>query len=559
MKNDNLNLELIKKQTNHIIEFLKLIHPSLGDSHECIELRPIPRIKSSYVRSINLWNYDDKSITRLKKFLIKHYDSSSCLYYSVFSFDYEKQSFLKNGKPASKGKINNDNAAYTEEIVLDFDEINHDDFVQYKSRIEDIGIDGLWVNSGHGYQFHILLKHKVYNKNILKDFVDLFIGCGFKCDPLCIDSARIMRLPYTYNRKCLSDPKYEHEKENPPFTYIEHASRQRYDVDTLITLLTPHIKASEQKKKTKKKTTQPNSPKVDSVALQKMNFRYISQYSIPEPINKMLNSTKQGFRNKTLGFLIRYFKTYLKLGKDQMEEILLQWGKQSCNPPYNDEEFKEDFSRFYYYNGLNYDSALAKEFGYIDFENMNLITKQHIFLPNAILSKMNTIDGNALRCFLAIKLLEHLEKQTDIDALAKLLKITTRALRPAINKLTSDNYVYVLKGNRRLKEPNRYFTTKITDLSKGYLKLSFNDTKSLIDELSIGELKLYLFMSYRFFNGKCFMSQNNIGKNIGLEQNTISELTKKLEEKYFIRITKTPLAESKTGNFLFSCTYTLLR
>ena len=288
-----------------------------------------------------------------------------------------------------------------------------------------------------------------------------------------------------------------------------------------------------------------------------MIYPYVDKYTIPEPINKMLILTPIGFRNKSLGFLVRYFKFYLKLGKNQIEEILDLWVSYACHPEYEKNTFKSDFHRFYYQNGLNYDSALAKKFGYIDFDNQIQIEKQDIYITNSFLKEMNAIDGKLVRIYLGLKMLEHLEKETTVEEIAKILKITERAVRSCLPELTKKQYIYVLKGNRRQKIPNQYRTSKITSFTDGYLKLSFNDAKALIDELGIGELKLYLFLSYKFYYGDCFMAQKNIGEYIGLKQNTISGLTKQLEDKYFLRITKTPIL--KYGQLIYSCTYTLLR
>lgn len=558
----------VDQRLKEIVEFLKYTHPSLMEplkSRECIELRPIARMKEtpySFKRSLNLWDLNEKSIQRLKNFLIKHESSNCCLYYSIYTFDYDKVSYLKNGKLAKKGKINSDNAAYTEEIVLDFDNISHEDYKTFSNNLKSQGIEGLWVNSGHGFQFHLLLKDKSYDKQLLKEFVHLFREKGYPCDEACIDPARVMRLPYTYNHKGLVDAKYENEINDPPTSYIVEKTLQRYHLEELINKL-KEVSTKKSLKPTKigqkKKTMDSLSTKEESIAIHKLTYPFIDHYNLPDAICKMLNSTPDGYRNKALGFLIRYFKVYMKLGKSQMEEILTKWANEACQPSYNQTEFKEDFARLYYYNGLNYDADLAHKFGFVDFQNLNLITKQQIFIPNTFLTKMNQIDGNAVRAYLAVKLVEHLEKETNIDEIAAVLNLTTRAVRPTLKKLLESKDIYLVKGNRRLKESNRYLTTKITDLSKGYLKLSFNDVKSLIDELAVGELKLYLFMSYRFFNGDCFMSQNNIGKHIGLEQNTISELTKQLENKYYLKITKIPLAQSKSGVLIYSCRYSLLR
>lgn len=595
-----------------IVYFLKCVHPFLNGKQEngqrgCVEIRPLPRREEYEYRmtqSLNLWDLNEQSIQKLKRFVKKHIEYGSCLYYSVFAYDYDKEAYLKSGKKARKGRVNNDNALFTQEIVLDFDGIDQVGYEEVVMRMRNLGLDGMWVWTGHGYQVHILLDERVFEKDALAVFVEAFSGLGFACDVSCRDAARLMRLPATYNYKCLSDDKYVFEE--PALTRIVKGSDERYrknevlkriwdeqrkigfdeevsntdevigkvqevhnevavsdeDMQGFCDVQEKPQKSQKGKKGQRKNAIESQPGRADSIALERKNdfqYPYVDHYNIPEPINKMLNSTPDGLRNKALGFLIRYLKTYVKLSKKQIEEILTIWAKKACQPPYDMKEFVEDLSRLYYYNGLNYDSQLAQQFGFIDFENQNILVKNMIFIPQSFLEMFHTVEGNAVRVYLGLKMLEHFEKETTIDDLAQILDMTSRAIRPILKNLIAQKHIYVKKGNRRLKEPNRYFTTKIVDISKGYLKLSYNDVKAYVDELALGELKLYLFMSYKFFNGDCFMSQKNIGKNIGLEQNTVSELVKSLESKDYLRITKVPLGESKTGTFLYSNIYTMLR
>lgn len=581
---DSGSAVFLDEQFHSIKEFLGLLHPFLLvenrseqnqlPSDICIEIRPISRGEYDYSlsRSLNLWNLNDTSLLRLYQFLHRHQNQPYCLYYSVYAFDYEKIAKTKEGKPAVKGKITSDNALFTQEVVLDFDNITEFEQKQLDLSLQARNLEGLWTFTGHGFQLHILLQEPIFDPFLLKEMVELFHSHGFPCDTSCIDPARVMRLPYTFNYKCFNDEQYEDEKDSPPFSRIVKETKKRYSIEEVKEALglkkeglslpmkwqeeNKEASSSPQKRKEAIKSV---SPKEDSIALHKITYPFIDKYSIPEPINKMLNNTPQGFRNKVLGFLIYYLKRYLRLGKHQLEEILSLWAVNACHPAYPSGKFTDDFSRLYYINGLLYDANLTKKFGFIDFGDQIQIQKQDIYITNAFLKQLSVLDGNEVRAYLGIKLMEHLEKEITIDSLAQLLQLTSRALRPVLKQLISKNHIYVVKGNRRMKEPNRYFSTKITSYSDGYLKLSFNDVKAYLDDLGIGELKLYLFMSYKFFFGDCFMSQKNIGSYIGVTQHAVSTITKSLEEKMYIRITKTPLFATKTDQFIYSCTYTLLR
>lgn len=98
-------------------------------------------------------------------------------------------------------------------------------------------------------------------------------------------------------------------------------------------------------------------------------YPYLDGKAIPPAVGKMLDHTPKGLRNKALGFLIKYLKEQCRLSRDQIQEILAIWAKDACIPCYPEQEFVSDFGRLYYQRrGLLYDSALAAEFGHIDFK-----------------------------------------------------------------------------------------------------------------------------------------------------------------------------------------------
>lgn len=100
-------------------------------------------------------------------------------------------------------------------------------------------------------------------------------------------------------------------------------------------------------------------------------YPYLNNSTIPAAVAKMLDHTPIGFRNKALGFLIKFLKEQCRLNKAQILEILTLWAKEACEPSYPEEAFTSDFNRLYYqHRGLIYDAALAKEFGYIDFKEL---------------------------------------------------------------------------------------------------------------------------------------------------------------------------------------------
>lgn len=573
----------LQEQHETIVEFLKAVHPTLLQTEgykPCIEIRPIYRgEKKSYImnRSLNLWDLSTSSLGRLMTFLERHNGQPSCMYYSVFTFDNKMEAVTVDGKKAKAGKITKSSALSTDEIALDFDNIGYEEYSKIRDRFEAMGIFALWVFSGHGYQAHILLEKPLTDKNILKRAVYYFRSKGFPCDDACIDPARVMRLPGTFNCKCVSDSAYE-ELEAPRCEIVSE-SATRYslqsifsELDKLPTTCEEDFQASQSSVKEKAKSAKTQTAKEikagkkadrqneDDVEVSRIEYPHLANYDVPEPVAKMLAHTPHGFRNKTLGFLIKFFKSYYRLGEQASYEILSIWAQYACDPVLPYEEFRTDFKRLYDAGGLNYDSSLAKKFGIIDFQQLVELRKREIAIPHKFFKDLDKLDGKVVRLYLAIKMLEHIEKPVTQEALAKLLKISDRALRPTLQDLCKSGHAFLSKGNPRAKIPNTYHTHRGYSVREGFVSFSYNDIAAYIKELyedgsrGNGELKVYLFMRYKFARQEVFMSQENLGQHTGIARNTVSEIVYRLQEKYFLKITKV-----QKDCLRESCIYTLLR
>lgn len=547
-------------QLETILSFLKNVHPTLLNENgyrPCVEIRPIMRDgKTIPGKSFNIWDLSKSNITRLKNFLHKLNGTPVCLFYSVYHFDNNKEVLNKAGQLQRQTRITANNAIGTYEIALDFDNIEYEEYVSLVDRFEEIGIFALWVSSGHGYQAHIILSEEIRDKKAIKNVVSLMREKGFNCDPTCTDAARIMRLPGTYNCKCFVDEKYASEINSPPKCEIVQDTIARYTflevMEAFQTL--PSVTISE--------------PHSDSIALNRViehkdvpiKYPHLQLDTLPEPVIKMLSDTPHGFRNNVLGFLIKFFKTQYRLSKTQIEDILMLWGRNACTPAYEPTELKKDFTRIYYkYEGLAYNSSLAKKFGAIDFSDFITLRKKDILIPHTFSKDLHILDGRTVRLFLALKLMEHHHEEATQKTLADRLNITVRALRPAIQSLVDSGHAYIEKGNRRLGIPDKYHSNKIFSINDGYSVYSYNDIDSYLRDFSdqnskYNELKIYLFFRYKFYTGEIYMSQTNIGKHIGVAQNTVSDIVNRLVEKKYLKISR-----KYHSPVLFSLEYTLLR
>lgn len=569
--------EDLEFQLETILSFLSITHPYLNDPEyreTCVEIRPVLREGKNYVlsKSLILWNLEELSVLRLKEFLKKHNGVPTCLFYSVYSFDNHKNVLTKKGY--KKGTIHTDNAVFTCEIVLDFDNTSQKEQAYYNEVLGEAGIYPFWIFSGHGYQAHILLDEKLYETDALKKFVALFQSKGFPVDGACTDPARLMRIPFTYNCKAFSQTQHP-ERECPVICEIHQYSDYRhsipeleYKISGLPLVYPPEEKIYQDLKDNKtKKGSISTSPQfqavVSDIELKKIEYPYIQNYNIQEPIYKMLSFTPEGYRNDALGFLIQHFKMRLKMPMQQIYEILSLWRKKACSPPISDYEFEADFKRLYHvYNGLNYNSSLAEKFGYIDFEQSIVLSKKEVSISNHFFKDFPNLDGKLIRMYIAIRLLEHMSQETTQETIAKLLGISVRAVRTTLKELLQTPHCYVVKGNAKKKIPNSYHCHRLYETTAGYSVFTYNDLKCYIKELfedkkrGNNELKLYLYMQYRFRNQEIFMSQTTFGRELGLEQNSISEIVSRLIEKNFLHVEKRP---HETQKHFEKCHYTLLR
>lgn len=566
----------LEEQLETITYFLQSVHPHLNGGEgfrPCVELRPINRGEEDYMlsRSLMLWDLQPESIERLRKFLTRHNGQPTCLFYSVFSYDNHTQGKSKASKNSKSSRITTDSALSVSEIALDFDNISFEEYVELVDKFEALGIYAIWVFSGHGYQAHILLDKALEDTDLLRHCVYKFRSKGFDCDPACIDPARLMRLPYTYNCKCFKDEAYEEEMEEPPMCMLKQESGSRYSLNDILEKLDtlPTVSIEDEKeamKGTRKAAKASGKSKAKALGAEEVSFRkveypYLSNYELPEAVNKMLAYTPQGVRNKVLGYLIRLFKTQYKLSKSQIYEILTIWAAEACNPAYDTDDLKKDFTRLYYdYHGLGYDTSLVKHFGSIDFQELITLRKKDIRISNQFFRDFKKLDGKVVRLYLAIKMLEHIEEPATTAKLCEVLSISHQALRPTLQELLKSKHGYIKRGNRRLGEPDVYYTHRGYSLQAGYMEYTYNDIKAYITELydkgsrAHSELKLYLFMRWKFYSGDIFMSQTKFGENINVAQNTISDIVHRLQAKHFIKIKKV-----QRYNCFESCEYTLLR
>lgn len=573
------NDKQLDKQTYKQIEFLKVMYPFLEDDNNwnegAIELRPIKRDEylKKYIRSFNTWHLQQNDVDALRKFLGLINGQGYCLYFSGFAFDRSKEVLRKDGKPYEKGKVNNENSLFTTILPMDFDNLSEDEFLEQKQRLINLGIETHDNFTGHGFQSFILLSHRVLDKDIYKKFTTLLISKGFKVDESLSDSARQLRMPFSFNCKAMDkkseyyDPLYP---EIIPTTVINWTDKRYHvvdvfeklnslpdviaplaplkEIDTKAFTTAPLTKTEEKVEKEKKER---EIKEVKEIKIQSLKSVYSSLNidRLPEPIQKMLGGSQHGLRNKVMLFLIPFLRNSLGLNLQTIKQIMVVWGER-CTPKLDADHIIKETERIYGY-GLKgkhgkYTEELRKAYGYLEFEQYKRDNK--ILIPNAIFDDFDVISDGAVRIYLSLKLAEKIDgiqefTKKDIQQYAD---VVVRTVERNIKDLVSMGYICKRRSkNRRMGEEHVYYINPYFSATDGFTMLETSLVRLMLKMLTDGEMKLYSYLCRMIGNGgsECWASQKYIAKRVAKTQQGVSLVTTKLMEKGFIKKT----TEEKNG------------
>lgn len=560
-----LSAEEIEQQMEKQLEFLRLVHPFLNEedySEVCMEIRPIRRTSGYPLKSLNLWQINEKALHFYEKFLNRINGQAVCLYYSVFAFNSQKACYKADGTMYQKGKINNQNAEFTQVLVMDFDGISEKEYKHYKHIFKDLNIETISIFSGHGYQDIILLSERIYDKKILEQFTGLLLQKGFPVDSSIKDPARVMRMPYSFNAKAFDEKnKHHHEKPELIPTKILSWTEKRYHLEEVFQQLMSlsDKNTGEPIKDSFEEKTSPSTIKTNSSDnlvendLEEMNRLLLNELypllegeDIPLPIQRMLYQTREGFRNKVLMFLIPYLRNHLALKVDEIKEIISIWAGQ-CEPKLDIPFARMEAERIlnYQYTGKlgAYDDDMKKEFGRLDFGELDVYerNRNRVVIPNQVFRLYDTLSEGAVKIYFAMKAQAYLSpkkawEQEDIEKFAAVSKAT---FYRNIKELMKFSLVEKIKGSKKEGTKTTYRLIDPEHLPHGYTLFDAGTIENMIHHeyksLTTGELKLYTYLSYITRNlTETWMSQERIGKEINMPRTTVCYLTGKLEEKQYI-------------------------
>lgn len=545
-----------QEQLTTILDFLKLVHPSLesGDNSAFVELRGIARDYDAVPYPIRSKSYNtsglcDKDIDVLKTWLSKRVGMPMCLYYSVYAYDRWMKTLTKTGKEAQDGKITETAALYCEELPLDFDHIGKEEMEQYDEMFASVGIEPLWISSGHGYQCHILLTGKISDQSVMQYLVHLVIAKGFAhVDPVCVDKARVMRLPGTFNCKCFEkNTKYPEERQNPPRTTIVKLRTKRMSLDDLENAINSlptvdwdeQVKALDIYEKAEQKRLEEQAPAEEKEHLKPLYSPVleaaINGEEFPLAVKRALTYTPQGYRVQTLAFLMYFLKRYLKLSAEAIREDLKIWAAEACVPAL--EDFNQEFSSNWPGTGKYDLKKLSKQHGFFDLKSYVQV-KDHseLCIPNKLLGEIGDVGMQSITVYLGLLMAEHDGLQGTIENVRAYTGTCIKATRKALKALVSKGYVRFTAGFKRGGTPDMYSVSKIHAPGDGFLAVNYLAAKQYIT-LPSAELCLFLLLRQNcLYKTDAIINQTALASKLGCSRNYVCMLVKSLEEHKYISV-----------------------
>lgn len=603
-----LTEEEVRKQAEGIFNFLKLTHPYINNKKifyksgraieeqinfdsVAIEIRALRRDQNkACYRNFKLYRFADTELERLYKFLLElnSKEIPYCLYYSVYAYDNNQLAVTKDGKKSAvwNNKAALNNVVGTQIIVTDFDDITEDEFLLERLKLAQLGLETLDIFTGHGFQSIILLDKMTEDKTLVKKVTNLMLNKGFRIDSKIKDSARIMRLPYTYNCKELSKKDIENPSVIKTFIYSE--TEKRYNLEYVLERLESLETVTESQatidiiedKKIKveeiEKTEVITENKVVKNVIQlkdtledltynknklKELYTMLNIESLPEPVLKMLEGFRMGYANSMLLFLTLYLKDigYSRSVVVSAMEILAD--QDRFNYPWDKRTVRSETKRFYYsnYNWNSIYSSELQEFGYIEYEFKN---REIIIIDNHVFDVLNEISSKAF--YIYLRLLEDSnytgKKVYTINEIAQATKVPRRTLVQHLDDLAHKK-VRLLDKHRAYKKRGEEYTYQITEFLgvKGFTKINISMLKYLIlmvdtKEINPTQLSLCMYIKYVCYNGKsnCTISQETLGQALGLDRTSISKSFKNMEKTRLIRADKIDISD-----FKFKYSYTI--
>lgn len=568
----------IREDARKIFDFFALIAPTHVQNgfHYPIYIKAVERTRSGskWSQGFNIFQLNEESLAQFTEFLLdkERKKQKCCIYYSCYEYDFHKKvnhtRINRNGeKYECLGKpcqILKSNVVGTQYLVLDFDNYYKKDTEKIYEMLLNCGIETILVGSGHGQQMIFLLDGYSNDPTMLKQLVEAMKSSNFDIDESCTDITRVFRLPFTFNNKCYDLTKYMHYQ-RPERTSIEHSTNKRYSFETIIKTIQnldgssiPTIlkNAKDIKKKknadvkkivakpVSKKKKETNELNIVSEGYYKKMYSELNYDTLPNAVKNILRGVRDGFRNKSLLFLVPSFKNYYRFTLEQSVDILNKWNLE-CDPPLETSFFEKEVERIwtYEFDALygKYDAEMENEFGSLHMTGFYVEKDDETIINNSLFDKIATLDNSSLDMYLAIKLLEKengryafeqaeimermgISKSTFLRSSKHLVKAKLVNKKKAKSRRNNDVHTYSINTLN-----NQKTFTRVPDATIELM---------LMSKLSKKEIAFYLFLrkeSWSNNENDIFISRAKIAEQIGCDETNITKISDKLHKKRFIR------------------------
>ncbi|HHV99245.1 MAG TPA: hypothetical protein GXX36_06695 [Clostridiaceae bacterium] len=243
--------------------------------------------------------------------------------------------------------------------------------------------------------------------------------------------------------------------------------------------------------------------------------------------------------NAIFYFKINFYKCKLKNNRERIAHAIKAFEK-----PMNDIYFNKEWR-------VEIDSVLREQIIQLYFhdsfnENDNpfiyeLINSDKILFPNYFFLNYHSLSDGSVKLYFAMKLQAKLTRKDEweIDEISEFTGIGKSTSYRIIKNLIQFDLVRKHAGSRRTQKKAIYIINKNLKFNNGYTPFEIKTIKNMLNnaekKLTDGEIKLYSYLYYLTDGkGEIKKSQAEIGRLIGRERNTISELTDILHEKGYI-------------------------
>lgn len=520
-----------KNNIKKIFKFIGDTHRQINNNYnEVVEIKALRRDKGNATayRSFIYYNENEAELTNLTRQVeeLNKEGVPFCMYYSVFTFD-----------SSNVKKINLTNSVSTTILVSDYDHINEADFNKVLDKLKNIGLEPNYtIFSGHGYQTIYILKEPCYDKTILNKFTRLLLKKGFPVDENIKDSARVMRLPYTWNSKNI---------DNPIATDIYSYKEGSYDLEQIFTTLENQLETIPGYREER------TIPVIDSrkaedltyydTALLKRVYKYepIDIDLLPAPIKAMLMGFRPGKTDNMIKCLVLYFRDYVGLTMEQTLHILNTLA--GFNLYHYDGDVIDDIERKTkaLYNKdykLNFKDVM--EFGKIK----NIVKdRSFIEINNYLFDK--EVSNIAYVIYLRLLLKKHYDHVISftMEEIAELCNKSARRIKPRIDELIKAKLIDKARSDKKNGGQYRYTISKFNiDKTKGYTRINTTVLGLFIRELDAGVINetvlKFLLLMKSIANGSetpgegVIVYQTWIAKKLNITQTAVSKLWDKVEK-----------------------------